>query len=142
MVPLCRMESREVSGYPGWREWTPPSEQPAAKAAKPSKYHAVKTLTADNILCDSKREAARWNHLRMMEKAGAITDLLPHPSFSLYVNGKKTGRMTFDALYVEHGRLVCEDTKSSITRKNTAYRQRLRTFEACYPLIEVREWLS
>lgn len=104
-----------------------------------AKYGNKKTVTSDGILCDSKKEAARWEALRVTAMAGHITDLMPHPSFPLYVNGVRTGRITFDALYTETGRLVCEDTKSKITAKAAAYRQRVRTFQACYPHITIRE---
>jgi hypothetical protein len=73
-----------------------------------------------------------------MAQAGLITDLIPHPSFPLFVNGTRTGRYTADALYVEAGRLVVEDTKSVVTAEHRAFRQRLKTFQACYPQITVR----
>jgi hypothetical protein len=113
-----------------------------AVSTKPSKYRAIKTVTSDGMLCDSKAEARRWEELRLLFLAGLIKWLLPHPSFPLVVNGMRTGRMTFDALYVDGGVLICEDTKSPITAKTTSYRQRLRTFQACYPHIAVREHIS
>jgi hypothetical protein len=138
-----------------WRNYTgpvkggPPSAmQPKVDAGgtmtigKAPKYHNVKTTTYDGVLCDSKREAARWEQLRALQAAGMIADLLPHPAFPLYVNGSRTGRFTGDALYTENGRLVVEDTKSPITAKTTAYRQRVRTFQACYPHVTFKEFIK
>lgn len=106
---------------------------------KQSKYRNIKTVTSDGVHADSKREAARWEELLLLQQAGLIRDLLPHPSFPVYVNGQRVGRFTGDALYVEHGRLVVEDVKSSITADHTAYRSRVKVFSACYPHIQFRE---
>jgi hypothetical protein len=111
---------------------------------KRSKYRNRKTLASDGVLCDSLDEARRWEDLLLLHKTGVIRALMPHPSFPLHTNGKKTGRFTFDALYIEPGDsvigvLICEDTKSAITAKNANYRTRLRQFQACYPHITVRE---
>jgi hypothetical protein len=110
--------------------------------AKPrNKFGAVKAITRDGVLCDSKKEAARWEMLKSFQAAGLLSDLMPHPSFPLYVNGTRAGRITGDALYVRAGRLVWEDTKSRITAGGEAYRQRLSLFRACYPHILIEEWL-
>lgn len=124
----------------GWENFVPEIGERAG--SKPAKYLNTKTPARDGTLCDSKTEAARWDELCLMQKAGDIRDLLPHPSFPLFVNGVRTGRITFDALYLEWNEssyLVCEDTKSPRTAQNTAYRQRVRTFQACYPHVVVRE---
>ena len=129
--------------WPGWEHFTPherhasPNRE-AVQPTRPNKYRNVKTPAVDGLPCDSKREASRWGELLLMQQAGVITDLLPHPSFPLFVNGTRTGRYTADALYVESGRLIVEDTKSRITAEHRAFRQRLRLFEACYPQITVR----
>ena len=132
-----------------WRSWNPPTDemgrvviavpQPADFAVKLSKYKNIKTVTSDGVHADSKREAARWEELLLLQQAGLIRDLLPHPSFPVYVNGSRVGRFTGDALYVEHGRLVVEDTKSTVTAGHTAYRSRVKVFAACYPHIQFRE---
>ena len=49
-----------------------------------SKYGAVKT-TVDGVTFASKREAARYQELKMLEKAGQIEHLQLQPSFPLYV---------------------------------------------------------
>ncbi len=86
---------------------------------KPNKYGAMKV---DG--CDSKKESRRLQELRLLEKAGKIRDLIPQVTFKLLPSqigpdGKKEKpvKYTCDALYVENGRLVVEDTKSEATRK-------------------------
>ena len=115
-----------------------PSQQPIEKRPK---YGNKKTTTADGILCDSQKEAKRWEELRLLFLAGQITDLLPHPSYPLYVKGTRVGRITFDSLYVENGRLTLEDVKSPSTRANQAYRQRLKNFCALHDSIRVVEYV-
>lgn len=56
-----------------------------------SKYHAKKT-EVDGIQFDSKREAQRYQQLKLMEKAGVICDLKRQVKYELvpaqYINGK------------------------------------------------------
>lgn len=56
----------------------------APAPAKRSKYGAVKT-TVDGIVFDSKREADRYQELRLLEKAGHIYELFLQPRFPLNV---------------------------------------------------------
>lgn len=39
------------------------------------KYHNIKTMTSDGIEHDSQAEAKRWIQLKLLERAGEITDL-------------------------------------------------------------------
>lgn len=56
-----------------------------------SKYKAVKT-TVDGIVFDSKREAQRYQQLKLLEKAGVICDLKRQVKYELvpaqYIDGK------------------------------------------------------
>lgn len=56
-----------------------------------SKYHSKKT-EVDGIVFDSKREAQRYQQLKLMEKAGVICDLKRQVKYELipaqYVDGK------------------------------------------------------
>ena len=56
-----------------------------------SKYHSKKT-EVDGILFDSKREAQRYQELKLMEKAGMICDLKMQVKYELipaqYIDGK------------------------------------------------------
>lgn len=147
---MARGWGNDWRGYTGPTKDGPPTAQqprvpkmPAAPALP--KYLNRKTPASDGTLCDSKTEARRWDELCLLQKAGAIRDLLPHPSFPLYVNGQKPGRITFDALYIEQRIstvLVVEDTKSPRTAEHAAYRQRIRLFKACYPHITFNQHLG
>lgn len=78
--------------------------------AAPSKFRAVPT-EIDGIRFASKREAARYRELRLLERAGQITDLRLQVRYPLVVNGVKIGRYTADFVYSENGAEVVEDCK-------------------------------
>lgn len=59
---------------------------------KPSKYRAVPTVV-DGIRFDSKREAARYQELKLLEKAGEIEALELQPAFELCAPST-TGRVS------------------------------------------------
>jgi hypothetical protein len=95
----------------------------APKTPKANKFNAQKTTDAD-----SGKESRRLKELRLLEKAGQIHDLIPQVTFHLMASqigpdGKKERAVmyTCDAMYVENGQLVVEDTKSPPTRKLPAY---------------------
>jgi len=67
-----------------------------------SKYRAVKTVV-DNITFASKKEAARYQELRLMEKAGEIRYLELQPRFDFKVNGINLGFYKADFLYWSQG---------------------------------------
>lgn len=92
---------------------------------KTSKYHAIKTYSANGVLCDSKKEAKRYNTLLLMQRAGLIANLQRQVPFVLqpgFVSnvGKKEREITYvaDFVYydVEKKANVIEDTKSPATR--------------------------
>lgn len=59
----------------------------------------------------SKKELARWQDLKLLEKAGKITDLKRQVTFPLIVNGYLVGKYRADAVYVENGKKIIEDVK-------------------------------
>ena len=67
--------------------------------AKHSKYYNVKTVV-DGIKFDSKKEAWRYNELKLLERAGEITDLQVQPSFRLMVNDRLVCRYIADFSYL------------------------------------------
>lgn len=84
---------------------------------KPTKYKSKK-VEVDGITFDSKKEANRWYELRLLEKAGAISDLQRQVKFELIpsqrINGKVVERpCTYlaDFVYIENGQKIVEDTK-------------------------------
>lgn len=92
----------------------------AAKAPsqKPAKYRNVKT-EIDGLTFDSKKEAARWQELRILERAGEIKDLVRQTRFDLRVNGELICFYKADFVYREKltdWRIIVEDSKGVKTR--------------------------
>lgn len=100
-----------------------------------SKFHAKPTVV-DNIRFDSKREAARYSELRLMERAGQIEGLELQPRFPLIVDGKHVCDYVGDFLYVERGKTVCEDVKGFKTRD---YKLKRKLLLAIFPTLDHRE---
>lgn len=103
-----------------------------------SKYNAKK-ITVDGLTFDSKKEAKRYKELRLLERAGAISELRTQVKFVLIPaqrepdtvgvrGGKKPGKLIerecayiADFVYIESatGRKMVEDVKGY--RRGTAY---------------------
>ena len=86
-----------------------------------SKYNNVKVVV-DGELFDSKKEAARYFELKMLERAGTIKDLTRQFKFILIpaqYEGEGKNRRCIerecsyiaDFVYLENGKLVAEDVK-------------------------------
>lgn len=93
-----------------------------------NKYHAKKTVV-DGITFDSSKEAHRYQELKMLEKAGEISDLRMQVEYVLipeqrepYTIGKRGGitkgkvierkcSYVADFVYKENGETVVEDVK-------------------------------
>ena len=88
-----------------------------------NKYRAKKT-EVDGIVFDSKKEARRYQELKLFEKAGVISDLQTQVKFVLIpaqrINGKVVERecsYVADFVYLdEAGKKVVEDTKGVKTK--------------------------
>ena len=101
---------------------------------RPNKYGAVNS-TVDGIVFDSKREARRWQELKLLERAGKITNLERQVTYVLApgvkIEGEKRARpplrFTADFRYVEDGELVVEDSKG-FADKAFRIRQHLMKF--------------
>lgn len=98
----------------------------APRPAARSKYGAVRT-GVDGIVFASKREAARYQELRLLQKAGEIWDLDVQPRYDLTVKGVRLGAYVGDFRYHERcdryeagdrkgTLLVVEDVKAPPTR--------------------------
>lgn len=95
-----------------------------------AKFGNVRTET-DAGMADSKAEAERWAELRLMERAGLISDLKFHtrhplPAGIVYED---------DASYTEGGRRIVEDVKGCQT---AAFRLKWRLMHETYPDVELR----
>jgi hypothetical protein len=80
-----------------------------------SKYGAIPTFV-DGIRFASKREAARYSQLKLLERAGRINNLELQPRFPLIVNGKKVCTYVGDFSFFESNARVIEDAKGMRTR--------------------------
>lgn len=108
--------------------------------ARRRKYNNVRT-TIDGITFDSKKEAARYSELRLLEIGHAITDLQCQPKIPLMVNGKNIGNYIGDFKYKEGGHWVIEDVKSVATMTPT-YRLKKKILATYDPPINIREHLG
>lgn len=92
-----------------------------------SKYHSQRTSGYD-----SKKEKRRSDELKLMQRAGLLSDLKEQVRFELIpaqyeiVNKKRkcieqSCFYVADFTYIENGSLVVEDVKSPITRLNPVY---------------------
>lgn len=122
---IRRQERREASGAAPIRGC-----QGASR-----KYKNRKVDTPEGQF-DSIGEYRVFQTLQLLEKTGAISQLVHHPAFKFH--GLK-GRYTPDYMYVENGKLVVEDFKSEPTRKTEAWRRTKQLWAKCYPNIELRE---
>ena len=78
-----------------------------------SKYNNTK-IRVDGRLFDSKSEAARWQELCLLERAGEITELERQVEYELIPKqkGERAVKYIADFRYVDHeGKTVVEDTK-------------------------------
>jgi hypothetical protein len=87
--------------------------------------------TVDGITFDSKKEATRYATLKLLERAGKIEDLRLQQKFPVDIKGSHFCTYTADFCYwdVDLGREVIEDTKSTGTAKDAAYRLRKKAAE-------------
>ena len=74
-----------MSGFAGWKDWDYSyTVMTGKKPVKAHKFHATKTVV-DGITFASKKEAARYRELKLLEQAGEIESLELQPVFPLKV---------------------------------------------------------
>ena len=106
------------------------------KTCRSTKKYGNKKVEIDGHVFDSRKEARRYQELRLLERAGAIQNLQMQVKFVLipaqreFTNeiDKKTGRFKkgkllerecsyiADFQYIENGKLIVEDTKGFRTK--------------------------
>ena len=106
------------------------------------KYNATKTVV-DGHTFDSKAEAHRYSELRILERAGVISDLELQPSFELMSSFKDAQKRAHRAItyvadfaYDEDGRRIVEDVKGMETPE---FRIKWKMAIRQYPHIEFRK---
>ena len=113
----------------------------AMKLQSRSKYHN-KPVVVDGETFDSQREAQRWYELKLLRRAGIITDLRRQVPFELIPAQKLDGKVVerpvkyiADFVYNRGGETVVEDAKGVrtkeyvIKRKLMLYKQGIRVKE-------------
>lgn len=78
-----------------------------------SKYGNRKLKAPDGQVFDSVKEYHRWGCLRLLERAGEITDLKRQVKFELIPkqDGMRACNYVADFTYYQDGKLVVEDCK-------------------------------
>ena len=107
------------------------------KVDRPLKFKNKRT-EVDGIVFHSKREARRYQDLKLCQQAGVITDLALQVNYPLVVNGIKIAAYCSDFNYMKGGQQVVEDVKSDFTRKLMWYRMKKKLMLALYG-IEILE---
>lgn len=108
-----------------------------AGRASGNKFHAV-AVVVDGLRFDSKREAARWGELRLLERAGLISGLERQVRFPMVIAGQLVCTYIADFRYLDRGAQVVEDLKSPVTRKQADYRIKVKLLKALHG-VEIRE---
>jgi hypothetical protein len=105
-----------------------------------NKFRNKKTTTSDGKTFASKKEANRYEELKLLQKYGKIKDIELQPRIPLLVNGKSIGYYIGDFRYYdnEKQRLILEDVKSPIT-KTPIYKLKKKILETYQPPIEIIE---
>jgi hypothetical protein len=106
-----------------------------------NKYHARK-VQLGGLTFDSQAEAARWQELELLQRAGVISALRFHPRYVLQeaftaAGGEHIRELSYeaDSEYVEQGRMVTEDVKGVVTQEFAIKR---KLFLRRYPGRELR----
>lgn len=105
-----------------------------------NKYRNKKVIV-DGEEFDSKKEGNRYKELKLLLKAGKISNLELQPRFLLQDGFKKNGR-TFrkieyiaDFKYIENGKTIVEDVKGMQT---DVFKIKHKIFEKVYPDLELK----
>ena len=105
-----------------------------------NKYKNKKTQV-DMYVFDSAKEAQRYRELKLLEKAGEISNLELQPRFLLQDSFKKNGKTyrkveyVADFQYIENGKTIVEDVKGIQT---DVFKLKHKIFEKMYPNLELR----
>lgn len=111
--------------------------------AMASKYRNIKCVFS-GIKFDSKKEAARYAELAMLERAGRISGLERQVRFEVCpkvpgLKGSRARHYVADFVYCEGGKKIIEDVKSLITKKNPVYTLKKQLVQVNFPEYEFRE---
>lgn len=105
-----------------------------------NKYKNKKVIVDDYIF-DSIQESKRYKELKLLLKAGEISNLELQPHFLLQDRFKKNGKTyrkieyIADFKYIENGKTIVEDVKGIQT---DVFKIKHKLFENKYPELELR----
>lgn len=105
-----------------------------------SKYNNKK-VQVDMYVFDSIAESIRYKELKLLERAGEISELTLQPRFLLQEafrkNGKSYRKIEYiaDFQYIEKGKTIVEDVKGIQT---DVFKLKHKIFEKLYPDLELR----
>ena len=113
---------------------------------KQNKYHNKKCMY-NGIKFDSEKEKYRYIYLEQLEKYGKISDLKRQVPYllidTIHYNGKTYPKTQYycDFQYYdkELKKIIVEDVKSEITRKDKTYRLKIKLLLSKYPNINFIE---
>lgn len=105
-----------------------------------NKYRNKKTIVDDYIF-DSIQESKRYKELKLLLRAGEISNLQLQPRFLLQEAFKKNGKTyrkieyVADFMYLQDGKNIVEDVKGIQT---DVFKLKHKIFEKLYPDLELR----
>ena len=105
-----------------------------------NKYYNQKIII-DGHEFPSKKEGNRYLELKLLQRAGEISNLELQPKFILQESFKKKGKTyreisyIADFKYIENGQVVVEDVKGM---KTDVFQLKHKLFEYRYPDLELR----
>lgn len=100
-----------------------------------------KKVEFDGFKFDSKKERDRYIVLKTRQRAEVIEDLTLQPKFKFEIDGKPLKTMdkgarqvtyTADFQYIEDGKTIVEDVKSSFTAKDYTFKIKKALFETIF----------
>lgn len=96
-----------------------------------NKYNARKT-EVDGITFDSRREALRYQELRLMVRAGLICELETQKKFDIVINDQKVCSYYADFMYYDKEKecWVVEDVKGGKATQTPVYRLKKKLMKA------------
>lgn len=105
-----------------------------------NKYRNKKVIVEDYVF-DSIQESKRYKELKLLLRAGQISNLELQPHFllqdSFMKNGKTFRKIEYiaDFKYIENGKTIVEDVKGIQTE---VFKIKHKIFEKIYPELELR----
>ncbi len=78
---------------------------------KQPRVRGAQRTTVDGEVFHSKREARRYQDLRLLERAGEISNLQRQVRFPIRINGELVTTYVSDFTYEQDGKVIVEDSK-------------------------------